>query len=167
MSVTGADLHAVPRPYVSDGPLGWCLGCSAAWIAAGGVAAAVNSAAAFQHGSWLVAYLVLVGGLAQLSLAAGLVLLHAPPSSARVAYVRLGLWNLGTVLVPAGVLLDAAGLVSAGSFVLLGALLLFCSGAFHTPSRVRALMYHVVALALAASVLVGSALGDAVPGRWL
>lgn len=167
MNVAGADLQAARRPRASDGSLIWCLGCSAAWIAGGGIAAAVNSASAFQHGSWLAAYLVLVGGMSQLALGAGLLLLHAPPSPARVAYVRLGLWNLGTVLVPAGVLLDAAGLVSAGSFVLLGALLLFCSGTLRAPSRVRALMYYVVALALAGSVLVGSALGDAVPGRWL
>lgn len=32
-------------------------------IVAGGVVAAINSAAPFAHGSWLAAYLVLVGGV--------------------------------------------------------------------------------------------------------
>jgi hypothetical protein len=39
---------------------------ASALIVAGGLVAAVNGAAAFAHGSWLAAYLVLVGGVAQL-----------------------------------------------------------------------------------------------------
>lgn len=49
------------------------VACGAILIVAGGVVAAVDSAAPFTHGSWLAAYLVLVGGAAQISLAAGLV----------------------------------------------------------------------------------------------
>ena len=167
MNLTGGDLHAHASQRVSDGPLAWCLGCSTAWIAAGGVAAAVNSTAAFQHGSWLVAYLVLVGGISQLALGAGLLFLRALPSPARGAYARLGLWNLGTVLVPAGVLLDLPGVISAGSLSLLAALVLFCSGALHAQARARALAYYLFAAALAVSVLVGCALSDALPARWL
>lgn len=167
MSVTGSDLRTLARPRPSSGPFVWCLGCAGAWIAVGGIAAAMNSAAAFAHGSWLAAYLVLVGGISQLSLGFGLLLIGAPTSPGHAAYFRLGLWNLGTMLVPAGVLLDARELVSAGSFVLLASLILFCSGAPTPRSHPRALVYYAVALSLAGSVLVGSALGGAMPGRWL
>ena len=48
-------------------------------IVAGGAVAAVNSAAPFGHGSWLAAYLVLVGGVSQGVLGAGRLALQAPP----------------------------------------------------------------------------------------
>src|SRR4051812_49961439 len=47
-------------------------------IVVGGLVAAVNSAAPFAHGSWLAAYLVLVGGFSQSVLCGGRCLLSAP-----------------------------------------------------------------------------------------
>ena len=43
-----------------------CVAVASALIVAGGLVAAVDGAAPFAHGSWLAAYLVLVGGVAQL-----------------------------------------------------------------------------------------------------
>ncbi len=162
-----ADLRAMFGAGSWGGPSSWCLACAAVWAGAGGVVAAVNSAAPFDHGSWLAAYLVLVGGLSQASLGVGVQLVHATGSPAHVAYTRLALWNLGTVVVPAGVLSTDPDLVSAGSFVMLAALVSFSSAAVNPQVRGRTLVYQLVVAALAGSVLVGSALGDAAPGSWL
>jgi hypothetical protein len=48
-------------------------------IVAGGIVAAVDSAAPFARGAWLAAYLVLVGGAAQFALATGLVAVATGP----------------------------------------------------------------------------------------
>src|SRR5215211_5146213 len=79
-----------------------------ALVNAGGLVAAVNSAAPSAHGSWLAAYLVLVGGVSQVVLGVGhrALLAREPPWQATRA--QLLLWNAGSVAVPAGVLSDAA-----------------------------------------------------------
>jgi hypothetical protein len=135
-------------------------------VIAGGLAAAVNSAAPFAHGSWLAAYLVLVGGVSQVVLGLGhrALLVREPPWQATRA--QLLLWNAGSVAVPAGVLSDAASLVTLGSAALLAALACFAAGVRGVPLRAPVVGYHVLIVALAASVIVGSALADAAPGGW-
>src|SRR3954466_1238004 len=76
-------------------------------IVAGGAVAAVNSAAPFGHGSWLAAYLVLGGGVSQGVLAAGRLALQAPALSRARPAAQLALWNVGSLVVPAGVVWDA------------------------------------------------------------
>lgn len=66
-------------------------------IVAGGLVAAINSAAPFAHGSWLAAYLVLVGGVAQLLLGVGCLVLPEPRLSARL---RRASWGCGTRATP-------------------------------------------------------------------
>jgi hypothetical protein len=143
--------------------------CGGTLIVAGGVVAAVNSAAQFDHGSWLAAYLVLVGGTAQILLAAGRAALLAGDREPAGLRLQLVLWNVGSLAVPAGVLADAAGWVTAGSVALLLALALFAQAGVHAgrAQRARAIAYLVLVIALASSVLVGSALADAAPGSWL
>lgn len=138
-----------------------------AMIVAGGLAAAINSAAPFAHGSWLAAYLVLVGGVAQLLLGVGCLALPAPRLSARLRRAQLGLWNSGNAAVAAGVLIGAFGLVIAGSVVLLAALAGFALGAGSAAAngRGRLILYRFAILALASSVVVGSLLADGSPGR--
>lgn len=135
-----------------------------ALIVAGGLVAAVNSAAPFAHGSWLAAYLVLVGGVSQVVLGLGRLALPMPAPSARLALVQFILWNVGSLAVPAGVLTGVTGLVLLGSVILLVALACFAVGARAWPrgARARVIAYHAVILALAVSVIVGSALADAV-----
>jgi hypothetical protein len=145
------------------------LALSGVLIVAGGAVAAVNSAAPFAHGSWLAAYLVLVGGVSQVVLGAGRLALRAPrPTPARLR-TQLVLWNLGSLAVPAGVLADAPMLVTVGSAALLWALALFAAGAsgVRPEVRVRTVVYLAIVVGLAASVVVGSALAGAVPGAWL
>lgn len=142
------------------------VACGGILIVAGGVVAAVNSAAPFAHGSWLAAYLVLVGGTAQIALAGGHAALVAPGHACRRSGSRLLLWNFGSLAVPAGVLADTAGWVTAGSVALLCALALFARAVAGAP-RARAIAYLALVLSLGASVIVGSALADAAPGAWL
>lgn len=93
------------------------------WLAAAAGVAVVRSFEPFDHGIWLVAYLALVGWLAQLLLGRGQAEL-APVARPRVRSEVL-LWNVGVVLVPAGELADVRLLVAIGSVALIVALLLF------------------------------------------
>jgi hypothetical protein len=66
------------RGLILDRSTSAFLASSGVLIVAGGAVAAVNSAAPFGHGSWLAAYLVLVGGVSQVVLGAGRLALRAP-----------------------------------------------------------------------------------------
>jgi hypothetical protein len=59
------------RGLILDRSTSAFLASSGVLIVAGGAVAAVNSAAPFGHGSWLAAYLVLVGGVSQVVLGPG------------------------------------------------------------------------------------------------
>lgn len=159
-AVVGEPLRAEPWSTVASVVGGGIL------IVAGGVVAAVNSAAPFAHGSWLAAYLVLVGGVAQIALAAGHAALVAPGRGSRRPRSRLLLWNFGSLAVPAGVPADSAAWVTAGSVALLCALALFARVVSDAP-RSRTIAYLALVVSLGASVVVGSALADAAPGGWL
>ena len=138
-----------------------------ALVVAGGIVAAVNSAAPFAHGSWLAAYLVLVAGISQVLLGVGRLALLVREPPRRLIRAQLLLWNAGSVAVPAGVLGDAALPVTAGSVALLAALACFAAGVRGVPLHAGVLAYHALIVALAASVIVGSAMAGAAPGQWL
>jgi hypothetical protein len=174
------DLQALTRPaepaasargrvLLLDAWTGLFLACAGVLIVAGGGVAALNSAAPFGHGSWLAAYLVLVGGVSQGVLGAGRLALHAPPRTRTLSPAQLVLWNIGSLAVPAGVLGDAPTLVTAGSVALLCALALFATEArgLRREVRGRAVVYLAIVTGLAVSVVIGSALADAAPGAWL
>lgn len=136
-------------------------------IVAGGLMAAINSAAPFTHGSWLAAYLVLVAGVAQLLLGLGCLGLPLPRLSARLRRAQLGLWNLGNLVVVVGVLGDSVAVVAVGSAIVLGALGVFAIGG--GPScrfeRGRVIAYRLVILGLAGSVVIGAVLAGSSPGN--
>ena len=79
--------------------------------------------APFDHGTWLVAYLVLVGFAAQALLGRGQAALATDRPAASTA--QLTLWNTGVVAVPAGVFLNARSLVVLGALALLAGLVSF------------------------------------------
>jgi hypothetical protein len=157
-----------PQPRL-DRSTGAFLFAAGTFIVAGGIVAAVDSAAPFGHGAWLAAYLVLVGGVSQLLLGPGRLALGFPRPSRRVGRAQLVLWNLGGVVVPSGVVAGVPGLVTAGSVALLCALAFFTTGLRSMPraQRMRTLGYATLVVGLALSVVVGSALADAAPGGWL
>jgi hypothetical protein len=144
-------------------------------LAAAGAAAVVRAVEPFEHGVWLVAYLFLVGFLAQLLLGRGqAALLSAPHRSfpgPRSRRAQLILWNIGVVSVPVGVLVDARLAVVFGGAALLVALASFAHsvrGALSPdPSTPPWLIRGYVALLvfMAGSVFVGTALAWDTP--WL
>lgn len=62
-------------------------------IVAGGLVAAVNSAAPFAQGSWLAAYLVLVVGVSPLALELGCLLLPVAAPGVAARRARVLLWS--------------------------------------------------------------------------
>jgi hypothetical protein len=142
------------------------VGVAGVLIVAGGLVAAINSAAPFDHGSWLAAYLVLVGGLAQLVLGAGCLALPAPVCATGLRRAQLALWNVGIAIVAVGVFIDVPAVVVAGSVVVVGALAAFAYGAGPTRPQAagRVTLYRLVVIVLAISVVIGSFLAGAAPG---
>jgi hypothetical protein len=138
------------------------------------VAAAARAIEPFDHGIWLVAYLFLVGSLAQLLLGRGQATLlvasrsgaNAPPIGAEVAC-----WNAGVVAVPLGVLVGARLFVVLGSVALLTALAAFwqgsrpCRSDSRTVSAWRGIAYKALIITMAASAVVGTVLAWEIP--WL
>jgi hypothetical protein len=140
-------------------------------LAAAVVALLFQIAEPFDHGVWLVAYLALVGFLAQLLLGLGQAALlsadglGAPPRHTRLAQVLF--WNLGVIAVPAGVLADTRLVVAAGSVSLLAALASLWTTVRPALSAVRpthlAWAYVLLLLAMTASTLIGTALAWDMP----
>lgn len=138
-----------------------------------GAALLVGIVQPFDHGSWLIAYLVLVGFLAQVLLAVGQRALRserglgAPPSQDRFA--QLLLWNLGVIAVPAGVLADTRLVVVVGSASLLTALASFADsarpGLSGPAARTTRLgwAYALLLLGMTASTLTGTGLAWDIP----
>jgi hypothetical protein len=155
----------VPRPFAA---------CAWLSLAAALVAAAARAIEPFEHGIWLVAYLFLVGFLAQALLGRGQATAPlASPSGARTPPIRAQVvfWNAGVVAVPLGVIVGTRALVALGSIAVLIALRAFwrASGPRHSDSRTasgsRGIAYAGLILAMAASVLVGTVLAWDIP--WL
>jgi hypothetical protein len=146
---------------------------AAAFALAAVAAALARSQESFEHGWWLVAFLVLVGALSQLLLGGGQQALRAKlgaaPQRRRALAAELALWNLGVVLVAAGVFTGIAEVVAAGSVLLLAALALFAAATSAARARhVRGLSlwlwaYRVAVILLTGSVVVGTGLAEALP----
>lgn len=137
--------------------------CAAFGLLTGLAAVVCRTVTSFEHGLWLIAYLLLVGFLAPLLLWRGQ---PAPATSElhpnRRADLQAGLWLLGTVAVPAGVLADMRLMVAIGSAALLAALLSMAieirsGGRTRTGTRPAWLLpaYLTLIAFLAGSVAVG------------
>lgn len=132
-------------------------------VITGGLIAAGGARAATPAIVWLVAYLVLVVGVAQLALAIGQTLLASPVVS--IARIRLEslLFNMGSVLVMAGTIGDSLALVLLGTVLFVGALGAFVLAVRGTSGGYVAHAYRGMIALLAISALVGlllSAWGD-------
>ena len=136
------------------------LAVAGVMIVTGGLVAAVNGATSFAHGSWLAAYLVLVGGVAQIALGFGSLLLPQAVCPPPLRRAQLGLWNVGTLTVAGGVLGNLFVLVLAGSIVVAVALASFASGSgpIRNPGRSGVIVYRLLIGLLAISVVVGGVL---------
>lgn len=130
-------------------------------IVAGGLIAAVTRPSGFAEGPWFAAYLVLVGGVAQIALGVGqAVLARRPPSPSRTR-IEVAAWNLGMVGVIAGALVPAVPATVVGGTATVGALAGFLRGVGETGSVLPVLAaraYRSLALFVLASAPVGIAI---------
>jgi hypothetical protein len=104
------------RPFVVVG--GAC-------VVAGGVVAAVTRPAGFELGSWLAAFLVLVGGVAQIALGGGQAWLAAQSPPSRRITLELAAWNVGAAMTIVGSLAAAPIVTTLGGIATVCALALF------------------------------------------
>jgi len=91
---------------------------AAACVVGGGVVAAAIAPHPTEHGVWAVAYLVLVGGVAQAALGVGQGLLASRPPERRLVVIQLAGWNAGNAAVLIGTLLDLTAVVDVGGALL-------------------------------------------------
>ena len=123
----------------------------------------------YEHGIWLIAYLVLVGTAAQYLLVRGQSVL-APDTRPRTLGEEAALWVIGVVTVPLGVFLDSRILIAIGSITLLYALFLFWRATRpEIMARLRgtgargAYAYIGLLIFMTVSVFVGMGLASDVP----
>jgi hypothetical protein len=98
------------------------------WVVTGGLVAAAIAPDPTPHGSWAVAYLVLVAGVAQVGLGLGQALLAPSTPTRRRVAVQIGTWNAGNAGVLVGTLTERAFLVDMGAAVLVVSLVLLVVG---------------------------------------
>jgi len=137
------------------------------WLIGAGLAAASRIVEPYEHAIWLVAYLLLVGFLAQLLLVRGQSALAAPTD--QLLRAQAVLWNFGVFAVPAGVLGNVRIPIAAGSLALVTALVLFWRSvrpAYRVGGAGRAAIgrgYAGLLIFMLASVIAGMLLASDVP----
>jgi len=97
-------------------------------LLAAGFAAAVFAHAPTRPLMWMVAYLVLVGGVAQAVLGIGQALLPPDPPSRRWCLLEWSLFNAGNLGVIAGTLAERTALVTLGTLLFVASLGTFLAG---------------------------------------
>lgn len=128
-----------------------------ACVIAGGLVAAGVAMAPSELGSWAAAYLVLVGGVAQVALGVGQALLAPQPPGRRAVTAEVAGWNAGNGAVLAGTLLGATWLADVGGALLVATMALALAavrGAARCPSWPLHLYRALLALVLV-SIPVG------------
>lgn len=139
-------------------------------VVLGGLVAAVTEPLDLAHGSWLAAYLVLVGGVAQCAMGRAL---SRRPDAMRPgrSWAQIGCWNLGNAAVVGATLAGEPLVVDLGSALLVIALAIAWraarpgAGTASRPAmgRLPALAdvaYRTLLLVLAVSIPVGMTLSQ-------
>lgn len=130
-----------------------------AWIFLAATAAAtiVRASVDFDKGIWLVAFLFLVGFVAQMLFATGQAALRPEGVSARVIGVEAALWNAGSLLVPLATMAGGKAGVLVGSLALIAAIGLFARSALGTSRGEGTLrpLFLLFAAFMAVSVATG------------
>lgn len=126
-----------------------------------GFAAAAAIHAPTQALVWMVAYLVLVAGVAQAVLGLGQALLPATLPTPRWLAAEWALFNLGNLGVIAGTLLTSPALVALGTALFVAALLAFLLGARGAGAGWLLHAFRAVLVATCLGACVGLALSVA------
>lgn len=131
-----------------------------ACVVAGGLVAAFSAPMDIDHGSWVAAFLVLIGGVAQIALGAGQAWLAERAPRRRTIAAQEWSWNLGGVAVLAGTLVSLPVLTSIGGLSIAISLALFANGTRSRSDELRklVLLYRCVVVFVLASIPVGIAL---------
>lgn len=130
-----------------------------AYVVAGGLISAVTASVPSQRTAWLVAYLVLIGGAAQLGLGYGQSRLADEDPSRRRVVGEVLTFNLGNAAVIAGTFLAQPYLVDAGGAAIVVSLVLFWLGARGRSRRGSFRYAYVILVAvLIVSIPIGLAL---------
>jgi hypothetical protein len=134
------------------------VGCDG--VVAGGFVAAATAPVPSEKGSWAAAYLVLVVGVAQLGLVAGVTWLPERTPSRQLIGAEFLAWNLGNAAVLAGTLLEVQPAVAAGGALIVLALLAALVAV--RPARPSRMLwtYRVLIAIVLVSVPVGVLLGQ-------
>ncbi len=124
---------------------------------AGGLVAAVTGPTDFELGSWVAAYLVLVGGIAQLGL--GVTQAHLGATTLSMKRVRLEfvLLNTSSAVVIAGTIVGIPIVTTFGGAVLFGSLVVFLTSVSGDERglRIELLAYRALIWFVLLSVPVG------------
>ena len=140
------DALAAARPY---------LIIAAVAIIGAGVLAAAIAHAPTQPGVWLVAYLVLVCGVAQAALGATQAWLPARTPSTRFCAVQFALFNAGNIGVMAGTLCASWLTVLVGTLLFAAALAMFLYSSRSLGGGWPARVYQLLLAALLIGALTG------------
>jgi len=135
-----------------------------ACIVAGGLISAIAAPSASENSSWAVAYLVLIGGVAQVVVGVSQSRLAPRRLSPAFLLAEFLTWNLGNVAVIAGQLLGYQFVVDAGGVVLGSSLVLLLAGVRGVLPRVawerRSLYaYRLILLMVLVSIPIGLVVG--------
>lgn len=156
LSETATDGQTASQRWRSSAPL---LAAGGVAVIVGGLAAAVTGPIDWVHGSWVAAFFVLVGGVAQIGIAIGQAqLAHAAPTVTFVAG-ECGLWNTSCLMIVAGTLLSAPVIVTIGSGLMVTVLLMSMIAIRGSHgSRLLVTSYRSLLVVLLASIPIGTAL---------
>ena len=124
-------------PFVTVGALS---------VVAGGLVAAVSGPSGFENGSWLAAFLVLVGGVAQIVLGGAQALISEEPPSRSLVRAEAITWNLAAVGVVVGTLVALPVVTSMAGMLTVASLALFLSGARRIAPGMRLISFCYRAL---------------------
>ncbi len=145
----GDDLYVpgAARPFVVVGGVA---------IVVGGLVAAVTGPTGFDEGSWLAAYLVLVGGVALIALGFGQASFASRPPSSSTITGQLAAWILSTAVVVAGTLASRPALTAVGGGVLVAVLVSFVASVRGSGTGGRLVwLYRGTILVLLVSIPIG------------
>jgi hypothetical protein len=124
---------------------------------AGGLVAAVTRPTGFVLGSWTAAFLVLVGGVAQIALGAGQGWLAYQPPPIRRVRAEVAFWNLGVGATIVGTLTGTPVVTTVAGCSLVVALGLFIVTT-SAPRSVRGsglVIYRALAVVVLVSIPIG------------